>query len=61
MEILYPNLVPGLEEYRAERRYVTKLRQSAAKFALFSDPFGFGVLVFLPYADSFGDGYHLNM
>lgn len=60
IRLLYPNLVPGSEEYRAERRYITKLRQSAAKFALFSNTFGFGVLAFLPYADSFGNGYHLN-
>jgi hypothetical protein len=57
---LYPDLVPGSEKYRMERRYVTKLRQSAAKFALFSNTFGFGILAFIPYADSFGDGYHLK-
>ena len=60
MESLYPDLVPGSEEYRVERRYVTKLRQSAAKFALFSNAFGFGILAFLPHADSFGNGYQLN-
>ncbi|KAM0714494.1 hypothetical protein Q7P37_003022 [Cladosporium fusiforme] len=58
--LLYPSLVPGSEEYQAERRYITKLRQSAAKFALFSKTFGFGVLAFLPYADPLGNGYHLN-
>ncbi|KAM0724057.1 hypothetical protein Q7P37_000237 [Cladosporium fusiforme] len=58
--LLYPSLVPGSEEYQAERRYITKLRQSAAKFALFSKTFGFGVLAFLPYADPLGNGYHLS-
>lgn len=60
MEVLYPGLVPGSEAYRAERQYVTRLRQSAAKFALFSNAFGFGVLAFLPYADPLGDGYHVS-
>jgi hypothetical protein len=60
MELLYPYPDPGSEEYRAERRYVTKLRQSAAKFALFSNTFGFGILAYLPYADPLGDGCHLN-
>lgn len=60
MEVLHPGLVPGSEDYRAERQYVTKLRQAAAKFAMFSNAFGFGVLAFLPYADPLGDGYHVN-
>lgn len=60
MGLLYPYLDPGSEEYRAERRYVAKLRQSAAKFAMFSNTFGFGILAFLPYADPLGDDYHLS-
>lgn len=58
--LLYPSLVPGSEEYKAERRYITRLRQSAAKLELFSKMFGFGIVAFLPYADPIGNGYHLN-
>lgn len=60
MELLHPGLLPSSEEYKAERQYVRKLRQSAAKLALFCDTFGFGVLAFLPYADPLGTGCHLN-
>lgn len=60
MALLYPGLLPSSEEYKSERQYVRKLRQSAGKLALFCDTFGFGVLAFLPYADPFGTGCHLN-
>lgn len=60
MELLFPDLVMGSKEYRQERRYITNLRRSAAKLALFSNVFGFGILAFLPYTDPFGNGSHLN-
>lgn len=60
MRILYPHLVPGSEEYQVERQRVKRLRQSAAKFVLFCNAFGFGILAFLPYADPFGTRCHLN-
>jgi len=60
MELLYPNLSRDSEKYRVERQYVKKLQQSAAKFVLFCNAFGFGILAFLPYADSFGTSCSLN-
>lgn len=60
MELLFPGLVVGSKVYWQERRYVTDLRRSAAKLALFSNVFGFGILAFLPYTDPFGNGSHLN-
>lgn len=60
MEVLYPHLSRDSEEYRVERQYFKKLQQSAAKFVLFCNAFGFGVLAFLPYADSFGTNCSLN-
>jgi len=60
MELLYPHLARDSEEYRVERQYIKKLRQSAAKFVLFSNTFGLGILAFLPYADSFGTSCSLN-
>lgn len=60
MRLLFPSLIQGSEEYQSERRYVTKLRQSAAKLSLFSHAFGFGILAFLPYFDHFGSGFGLN-
>lgn len=60
MELLYPHLSRDSEEYRVERQYVKKLQQSAAKFVLFCNAFGFGILAFLPYADSLGTNCSLN-
>jgi hypothetical protein len=60
MELLYPHLSRDSEEYRVERQYVKRLQQSAAKFVLFCNAFGFGILAFLPYADSFGTNCSLN-
>jgi hypothetical protein len=60
MELLYPHLTRDSEEYRVERQCVKKLRQSAAKFVLFCNTFGFGILAFLPYADPFGTSCSLN-
>lgn len=60
MELFYPHLARDSEEYRVERQYVKKLRQSAAKFVLFCNAFGFGILAFLPYADPFGPSCSLN-
>lgn len=60
MEVLYPHLSRDSEEYRGERQYVKKLQQSAAKFVLFCNAFGLGILAFLPYADSFGTNCSLN-
>jgi hypothetical protein len=47
MELLYPHLTRDSEEYRVERQFIKKLRQSATKLALFCNSFGFGTLAFL--------------
>lgn len=60
MELLYPNLARDSEEYRVERQFIKKLRQSAAKLVLFCNAFGFGILAFLPYADALGTSCDLN-